>query len=77
MATLRDANGLSLNAITWDLIYEDGQGHHKQGILTFPSVDDGKPAALEVAIRLPGMRERVFQWNLPIQPFEEGSDGEL
>ena len=25
---------------SWNLLYEDGQGHHKQGILTFPPVDE-------------------------------------
>ncbi len=74
MATLRNGDGGSRKAIGWKLIYEDGQGHHKQGILTFPAIDDSQPAALDVAIRLPGMRERIFQWDLPIPTFMARSD---
>ena len=77
MATLRNGDGGSRKAIGWKLIYEDGQGHHKQGILTFPAIDDSQPAALEVAIRLPGMRERIFQWDLPIPAFMARSDDDV
>jgi hypothetical protein len=56
-------------ATTWQVLYEDGQQHHKQGILTFPAIGDrgGEQAgSLEIVIRPPAMRERVFHWRLPI-----------
>ncbi len=76
MATLQDGNGVSLQATGWTVIYEDGQGHHKQGILTFPKIDDSKPTGMNVAVQLPGMRERIYQWQLPIPKFkgEESSE---
>jgi len=77
MAIFQNGDGGSQKAIGWKLIYEDGQGHHKQGILTFPAIADSQPAALEVAIRLPGMRERIFQWDLPIPAFTAKSDDEV
>ncbi len=77
MAIFQNGDGGSQKAIGWKLIYEDGQGHHKQGILTFPAIADSQPAALEVAIRLPGMRERIFQWDLPIPAFTAKSDDDV
>ncbi len=74
MATLQDGNGLSLKATGWTVIYEDGQGHHKQGILTFPMIDDSRSTAMNVAVQLPGMRERIYQWELPIPRFEGEDD---
>ena len=56
-------------ATTWQVLYEDGQQHHKQGILTFPAFggSGGKQAgSLEMVIRPPAMRERIFHWRLPI-----------
>jgi hypothetical protein len=76
MARLQDGDGLSLKATGWTVIYEDGQGHHKQGILTFPMIDDSKSTAMEVAVQLPGMRKRIYQWKLPIPRFEGEDDGE-
>ncbi len=74
MATFQNGDGGPQKAIGWSLIYEDGQGHHKQGILTFPAIDDSQTGTLEVAIRLPGMRERIFQWDLPIPAFVARGD---
>jgi hypothetical protein len=56
-------------ATTWEVLYEDGQRHHKQGILTFPAIADraGEQAgSLEMVIRPPAMRERIFHWSLAI-----------
>lgn len=54
-----------IQASGWQVVHEDGQQHHKQGILTFrsPSAANG---TLEMIIRPPGMRERMFSWRLPI-----------
>ncbi len=52
----------------WQELYRDGQDHHMQGILTFPAVtgSDNHTDSLEMIIHPPAMRERVFQWHLPI-----------
>ncbi len=71
MATLGNDRDLSLKATDWELIYEDGQGHHKQGILTFPAIDDTQSTTLGISVKLPGIRERIFQWDLPIPPYQE------
>ncbi len=76
MATLQGGDGLSLKATGWTVLYEDGQGHHKQGILTFPMIDDSKSTAMNVAVQLPGMRKRIYQWKLPIPRFDGKDDGE-
>lgn len=77
MATLRNGSGRSQKPAAWNLLYEDGQGHHKQGILTFPPVDENRAATLEVAVHLPGMRERFYQWDLPIPAVVERDDGDV
>ena len=74
MSTLHDGNGHTQNASSWEVLYEDGQNHHKQGILTFPAIDEERSATMDVVIHLPGMRERTFQWSLPIERFADNDD---
>lgn len=69
MATLQDNSGHQQNAIDWQVLYQDNQRHHNQGILTFPDIDVSKSSGLDVAIHLPGMKKRIFQWSLPIPPY--------
>ncbi len=71
MVTLGSDSSPPLGAENWELIYEDGQAHHRQGILTFPAIDDSQLATLNISVTLPGMRQRVFQWSLPIPPYQE------
>lgn len=66
MATLRVSQEASLRASTWTVLYRDGQEHHHQGALTFPSFDRGKAAELEMTVRLGGLGTRTFRWTLPI-----------
>ena len=68
-----DGHGVTTyEASAWEVLYEDGQLHHRQGILTFPRMEgNGEPETLEMTIRLPNMRKRVFQWSLPVPPLEE------
>jgi len=71
MAILRDDKGVETKAIRWQVAYVDGQNHHYQGLLSFP-VDINKDSGLmEVEVKLPGMRKRIFQWQLPIPLFTE------
>jgi hypothetical protein len=59
-----DANG-------WEVLYRDGQQHHKQGLLTFPAFDPGQSTELEVTVQLSGLGTRTFQWRLPVPPLAE------
>jgi hypothetical protein len=71
MAVLKHGKGSTQKAIDWKVLYEDSQYHHKQGTLIFPGFDESNPAELEVSIHLPGMRNRVFQWKLPVPAMVE------
>lgn len=66
MAALNRDDSPAQGAIDWKIIYEDGQFHHRQGLLLFPDFDADNTDELLVSIHLPGMRERAFQWTLPI-----------
>ena len=68
MATLHDSKGKSQNAVKWEVLYRDGQRHHNQGVLVFPSIDAASMAEMEMKMRLPGLGIRSFQWNLPTPP---------
>ncbi len=65
IASIRINADHEIKASGWRVIHEDGQQHHKQGILTFPAVATTS-GMLEMIIRPPAMRERVFSWHLPI-----------
>lgn len=73
MSRLRKGRS-EVKVASWRIIYDDGQNHHRQGILTFPAMniksESSKEETLEVGINLPGMKERVFQWRLPIPSFD-------
>ncbi|HEC16132.1 MAG TPA: hypothetical protein ENI99_06115 [Sedimenticola sp.] len=71
MATIQDGDEAPAKALAWEIIYEDGQNHHKQGILTFPPVDESKATSLTITIKLPGLRKRTYMWNRPIPIFEK------
>jgi hypothetical protein len=71
MSTLRINGGSPQNATGWTVLYRDGQQHHNQGMLTFPAVDDGQPADLEITMQLAGLGRRTFQWNLPVPQLPE------
>jgi len=71
MAALDYGKGSAQKANSWTVLYEDGQFHHRQGLLIFPDVEASDPARLGVTIHLPGMRKRVFQWELPVPAMTE------
>lgn len=64
--------GDDVKALDWQVLYEDGQLHHRQGILTFPGIggEGGAQEDMVITIRPPGMRERVFYWRLPVPDME-------
>ncbi len=68
-ATIRVDGGREAKSAKWQVLYEDGQQHHKQGVLTFPAIGENggeRARSLEMLIWPPAMRERIFQWRLPI-----------
>lgn len=71
MVTLRDNNGHTQNAAGWEVLYQDGQRHHNQGLLSFPNIDTNKATELEMNMNLPGLGTRTFQWSLPVPPLLE------
>ena len=70
-STLRVNNGSPQKAIGWEVLYRDGQEHHNQGVLTFPSIDISQSTHLEVSVNLTGLGTRTFQWSLPIPTLPE------
>jgi len=73
IVTLRIEGGEQRKALGWEVLYEDGQQHHKQGILTFPALgrdEETRPGLMELLIRPRGMRERAFAWRLPVPDFD-------
>jgi len=72
LAALHVNNGDAQKASAWKVLYEDGQRHHNQGVLTFPNIDVGNATDLEIKMRLPGLGMRTFQWSLPVPPLPEG-----
>lgn len=71
ISTLRTDKGSPQKAISWKILYKDGQQHHNQGILTFPNIDISQSTELEVTMQLAGLGTRTFQWSLPVPPSEE------
>ncbi len=71
MAVLREDDGTETPASHWEIAYADGQNHHYQGLLSFPVDMNTKSGPMEIEVKLPGMRKRVFQWQLPVPLFEE------
>ena len=72
LALLRDVQGREVQALGLEL--PSGSGHHREGVLLFPSIDvTGKPMlspeakSLTLILRgIGGVQERVFRWQLPL-----------
>ncbi len=69
LATLRLADGRELKPLDWQVTYESGDKHHREGVLRFEK-RGLPPGPMELVFRdLPGQKERVFYWELPIPEF--------
>lgn len=65
-ATLRSGEYRGYKPILWKVIYESGDNHHMEGLLVFDKIES-EGASIEVSLKgIPGQKERVFQWDLPI-----------
>jgi len=66
LAVLRDDSNREYRPIDWKVTYESGDLHHREGVLIFQKIK-GDKGFFELILRdLPGQRERVFRWELPI-----------
>lgn len=66
MAVLRDGGGKEYRPLDWKVTYESGDLHHREGVLIFQKIKGGN-GFFELILRdLPGQRERVFRWELPV-----------
>lgn len=58
--------GKELRPLLWKVVYESADYHHREGLLVFKRAGKGV-ADMTLSLRdLPGQKERLFQWNLPI-----------
>lgn len=70
ITTITDGGGREAKAVGWQVLFEDVDKHHRQGILTFPEIG-GEGNSLVLTIKPEGMKERAFQWTLPIPEYVE------
>ncbi len=78
LAVLKDKDGRIYEPADWKVSYESGDYHHMEGILRFKFVPEdfnrGKmkndKGFMELVLRdLPGQKERLFRWDLPVPEF--------
>lgn len=65
LAILKTNEGREYKPVLWKVIYESADYHHREGLLIFKKIDNGPSISLSL-MDLPGQKERVFQWELPI-----------
>lgn len=73
LTELRDARGELLPS-SWEVTYESGDKHHVEGVLIFKDTGTNGDYMDLVLKDLPGQKERLFHWDLPIPVFEEKDD---
>lgn len=70
LTVLRDSNGNEYKPIKWEIAYESGDLHHREGLLVFPKIKPNiqtDKGFFEIVLRdLPGQKERLFRWDVPI-----------
>jgi hypothetical protein len=80
LAVMRDDKGREIKPVEgWEIIFETGDNHHREGIIRFPKKDSsGKPVIdkdtklFELIIKdVARIKQRVFKWELPIK-YPEG-----
>lgn len=78
LAVMKTSEGREYKPLLWKVIYESGDGHHREGVLVFKKLDN-QPASMSVSLLdLPGQKERIFLWDLPIpeKPGDHAGDGD-
>lgn len=69
-AVLKDKDGRMYEPVDWKLSYESGDFHHMEGILRFKKIKNEKGFMELVLKDLPGQKERLFRWELPVPEFK-------
>jgi len=70
LVTLKGAGGKLYGPVDWRVVYESGDKHHLEGVLRFEKGADAGRGSMEMALKdLPGQKERVFIWDLPLPSF--------
>ena len=71
LTILRDNTGREYKPVEWKVTYESGDLHHREGVMVFPKVNTKGNSFFEIVLRdLPGQKERLFRWDLPIPVFD-------
>jgi len=80
LTVMRDDKGREIMPVEgWEIIFETGDNHHREGIIRFPKKDSsGKPVidkdtkSFELIIKdVARIKQRIFKWDLPIK-YPEG-----
>lgn len=66
LAVLKTDDGKKIRPLLWKVVYDSSDFHHREGLLVFNKTG-GDATSITVALNdLPGQKERLFQWRLPI-----------
>lgn len=66
LSRLKVGEGNESRPLLWKVLYESGDNHHREGFLVFDRPDNNSGSMVLILEDLPGQKERVFQWDLPI-----------
>jgi hypothetical protein len=66
LASLTTKKGASYEPLLWKVVYESGDYHHREGVLIFKKVEEDSNGMTLILRHLPGRKERLFEWKLPI-----------
>lgn len=69
LAVLKDKDGGIYEPADWKVSYVSGDYHHMEGVLRFKKVKNDK-GFMDLVLRdLPGQKERLFRWDMPVPEF--------
>lgn len=71
LAVLKDADGRTYEPVDWKVSYISGDYHHMEGVLRFKKVRNDKGFMELILKDLPGQKERLFRWDMPVPEFKE------
>ncbi|MBI3397696.1 MAG: hypothetical protein HY026_00400 [Deltaproteobacteria bacterium] len=69
LSVLRDGGGRNYEVVDWKVTYESGDMHHREGILRFRKIRQDKGFMELSLMDLPGQKERIFRWEMPLPEF--------
>ena len=66
LAILKTGEGKEYKPEMWKVLYESADYHHREGLFVFKGVGNDATSMSLFLMDLPGQKERIFQWDLPI-----------